>query len=107
MQIVIPMSGAGERFARAGYDLPKPLIDVGGKPIFAHVIDLFPGEEDFIFICRDDHLADAKLNLLATIKRYAPKAKIIGISAHKKGPVHAVLAAANSIKDEPAIVSYC
>lgn len=28
MQTVIPMSGFGERFRRAGYLLPKPLIEI-------------------------------------------------------------------------------
>jgi NDP-sugar pyrophosphorylase family protein len=51
MQIVIPMSGFGERFRKAGYDVPKPLIEIDGKPIIAHVIDMFPGEDNFIFIC--------------------------------------------------------
>src|SRR5262249_29850100 len=37
-----------------------------------------------------------------------PTGKIIGIAPHKKGPVHAVLQAADSIKPgEPALVSYC
>ena len=57
MQIIIPMSGSGERFKRAGYQLPKPLIEVEGKPIIAHVIDLFPGEKDFLFICDAEQLA--------------------------------------------------
>ena len=48
MQIVIPMSGFGERFRKAGYTLPKPLIVIDGKPIIAHVIDMFPGETDFL-----------------------------------------------------------
>lgn len=47
--IIVPMSGFGERFRRAGYTLPKPLIEVEGKPMVAHVIDLFPGETDFFF----------------------------------------------------------
>ena len=50
MQIVIPMSGFGERFRRTGYSVPKPLIEVDGKPIIQHVIEMFPGEENFIFI---------------------------------------------------------
>ena len=50
MQIVIPMSGYGERFRKAGYKVPKPLIQVEGKPIISHVIDLFPGEKNFYFI---------------------------------------------------------
>ena len=28
MQIVVPMAGHGSRFAKAGYALPKPLIEV-------------------------------------------------------------------------------
>ena len=60
MQIVIPMSGFGERFRRAGYSVPKPLIEVDGKPIIQHVIEMFPGEEKFIFICNENHLQDLK-----------------------------------------------
>ena len=40
------MSGFGERFRRAGYQMPKPLIEVDGKPIIEHVVNMFPGEED-------------------------------------------------------------
>lgn len=32
MQIIIPMAGFGERFRRAGYRVPKPLIEVEGRP---------------------------------------------------------------------------
>ena len=52
MQIVIPMSGFGERFRSAGYEVPKPLIEVDGSPILEYVVNLFPGEKDFIFICK-------------------------------------------------------
>lgn len=38
MNIVIPMAGLGKRFADAGYDKPKPLIDVLGRPMIAQVI---------------------------------------------------------------------
>jgi len=37
MQIIIPMSGFGERFKKAGFLLPKPLIEVEGKPIIASI----------------------------------------------------------------------
>jgi len=108
MQIVIPMSGFGERFRRAGYDRPKPLIEIEGKPVIAHVIALFPGETDFLFICNADHLADKRYGMEETIRRYCPSAKIVGIAPHKEGPVHAVLEAAQHIKTgEPVLVSYC
>ena len=43
MNILIPMSGTGERFRKAGYDLPKPMIEVEGRTIISHVVDMFPG----------------------------------------------------------------
>jgi NDP-sugar pyrophosphorylase family protein len=101
------MSGFGERFRRAGYTLPKPLIEIDGKPIIAHVIDMFPGETDFIFICNRDHLADPDFQMEETIHRYCPTGRVVGIDAHKLGPVHAVLQIADFIDpQQPVIVNY-
>jgi NDP-sugar pyrophosphorylase family protein len=36
------MSGIGERFRRVGYSVPKPRIEVEGKPIIAQVLTMFP-----------------------------------------------------------------
>ena len=55
MKIIIPMSGIGARFQKAGYVDPKPLIQINNKTIIEHVITLFPGENDFIFICNEYH----------------------------------------------------
>lgn len=108
MQIIVPMSGFGERFRRAGYTVPKPLIEVDGKPIIAHVIDLFPDESDFIFICNQDHLANPDYGMAQILRRYAPTGKIVGIPAHKLGPVNAVLKAREHIDaEQPVIVNYC
>ncbi|ACT60880.1 glycosyltransferase family protein [Hirschia baltica] len=108
MQIVIPMSGFGERFRRAGYELPKPLIQVDGKSIIAHVIDMFPGDHDFIFICNKDHLQTPEYRMAETLRRYCPTGKIIPIAAHKLGPVNAVLKARDEIDvNKPTIVNYC
>lgn len=108
MQIIIPMSGFGERFRRAGYTVPKPLIEMEGKPIIAHVIDMFPGETNFIFICNEDHLANPDYDMEAIIRRYCSTARIIGIHALKLGPVYATLEAAHLVDpNEPVVVNYC
>ena len=105
---VVPMSGFGERFRRAGYDIPKPLIEIDGKPIVAHVIDMFPGETDFLFICNKDHLADPGYGMEATLKRICPTGRIVGIAPHKLGPIHAVRQAEAMIDPEkPVVVNYC
>ena len=108
MQIVIPMSGFGERFRRAGYEIPKPLIEIENKPIIAHVIDMFPGETDFHFICNQEHLDNLDYRMEELLKKYCPSAKIYGIQPHKMGPVFAVQQIRQNLKlDEPTIVNYC
>lgn len=108
MQIVIPMSGFGERFRRAGYTVPKPLIEVEGKPIIAHVIDMFPDEKKFLFICNQEHLDNPAYHMREILQKYCPAGRIIGIPPHKLGPVHAVQQAEHLIDmNEPVIVNYC
>lgn len=107
-QIIIPMSGFGERFRRAGYRVPKPLIEVEGKPIIAHVVDMFPGETDFIFICNQDHLDKPDYRMQEILTEICPTGRVVGIAPHKLGPVHAVQQVAHLIDDtRPAIVNYC
>ncbi|SCW85532.1 NDP-sugar pyrophosphorylase, includes eIF-2Bgamma, eIF-2Bepsilon, and LPS biosynthesis proteins [Paenibacillus tianmuensis] len=106
MQIIIPMSGIGKRFIDAGYKDPKPLIKVDGMPIIEHVINMFPGEENFTFICNKEHLETTEMRNI--LKRIAPKGSIIEIPPHKKGPVFAVDYISDRINDDDeVIVNYC
>jgi dTDP-glucose pyrophosphorylase len=108
MQIIVPMSGFGERFRRAGYAVPKPLIYIDGRPIIAHVIDMFPGETDFIFICNQEHLNEPAYRMEAVLKQYCPSGQILGIPPHKLGPINAVRQAEHLLNPaEPVVVNYC
>ena len=108
MQIVIPMSGFGERFRRAGYELPKPLIEIDGKPIIAHVIDMFPGETNFFFICNQQHLNEPSYQMASILAEYCPSGQIISIPPHKLGPVNAVQQIVHLLDlSEPVIINYC
>lgn len=108
LQIVIPMSGFGERFRRAGYSVPKPLIEIDGKPIIAHVVDMFPGEADFLFICNNDHLENDNYRMGEILRRYCPSGRIVGIPPHKLGPIHAVRQVEHLLDlGRPVIVNYC
>ena len=56
INIVIPMAGAGSRFAKAGYKDPKPLIPVHGVPMVKLVVDnLKVANAHFIFIVQREH----------------------------------------------------
>ena len=58
LNIVIPMAGRGSRFADAGYKMPKPLIDIHGRPMIEYVTNnIRPNcEHRFIYICQQEHL---------------------------------------------------
>lgn len=102
------MSGFGERFRKVGYRVPKPLILVDNKTIVEHVIDLFPGETDFTFICNQDHLDDPDYKMREILTTACPTGQIVGIPPHKLGPVHAVQSIVDDLNaDEPVIVNYC
>jgi NDP-sugar pyrophosphorylase family protein len=108
MQIVIPLSGFGERFRRAGYRTPKALIEIEGKPIITHVTEMFPGEDNIIFVCSREHLADPEFRMESILKAAAPSARIVAIDPHKLGPVHSVLTAIDLVDPAlPTIVNYC
>ncbi len=107
MQIVIPMSGFGERFRKVGYTLPKPLIKIDGKPIIQYVVEMFPGENDITFICNRDHLNEPEYRMHEILEEIAPEGKIIAISPHKLGPVHAVLQVIDQLDlDKPTVINY-
>lgn len=61
INIVIPMAGAGSRFAQAGYNKPKPFIDVLGLPMICHVLEnLKLPEAKFILLARKEHVESEK-----------------------------------------------
>jgi len=107
VQIIIPMSGLGQRFVDEGYNDPKPLIEVDGMPIIQHVINLFPGEKNIKFICNNEHLSDT--NMRQILQNISSTCEIYEVPViNREGPVHAVSLIFDSIDDEKeVIVSYC
>lgn len=107
MKVIIPMSGLSSRFSAAGYDLPKYLIEVDGKTIIEHIIDLYPKDTQFVCILnRKNHDETNIANLL--LYKLQEGSSIRVIDPHKRGPVHSVLQSLNDIDDEEqVIVNYC
>ena len=50
MQVVVLCGGKGTRLSEYTEQIPKPLIDVGGKPILSHIMDMYGqyGYNDFV-----------------------------------------------------------
>ena len=65
MNIIIPIGGIGQRFKDEGYDMPKPLISVLGKPMIYQVINSLRLETtDTIYIVYHNHLKEFNLLLI-------------------------------------------
>lgn len=70
MNIIIPMAGLGSRFTQAGYDIPKPLIQVDGKTLIRHSIEsLNIPDTHYIFVARRYENEDWNRQLAAEIRK--------------------------------------
>ncbi len=99
------MAGKGSRFADKGYLLPKPLIDVHGKPMIQVVVEnLAPSiEHRFIFICQNDHLE--KYSLAPLLNGLTKNPIIIGIDGITEGQVCTVLKAQEHIDNNESLMT--
>ncbi len=100
LNIVIPMAGRGSRFAREGYELPKPLIDVHGYPMIEYVTkNITPKcEHKFIYICQEEHLI--KYNLTEKLYEIAPGCEIVTVNHITEGAACTVLLAERFIDND-------
>lgn len=106
MKVIIPMAGFGNRFVKAGYRDPKPIITVNGKRILEYICGMFDKEDELIFICNHHHLTTTFMREIITNTR--PNATIVGVPPHKKGPVYTMTGMESYIDDnEEVIVCYC
>ena len=104
LNIVIPMAGAGSRFADAGYKDPKPLIPVHGVPMIKVVIDNLKPliEHRFIFICQKEH--QKTYNLRKKLSEWAPGCEIIEIDGLTDGAACTVLKARHVIDNSSQLM---
>jgi NDP-sugar pyrophosphorylase family protein len=107
---VVLASGAGTRFVKEGYDLPKPALPLSGKSLLEHSLVAIPGTETII-VSRADmddrgivtRLAlelDAKVVMLENLSRGQAESALAGIRAMtSNSPVTVTACDAISIVD--------
>lgn len=106
INIVIPMAGRGSRFSDVGYELPKPLIDVAGKPMIEWVVEntrpSMPYK--FIFIVQREHCE--KYDLAYRLKALSNNCEIVMIDGITEGAACSVLCARQLIdNDTPLMIA--
>ena len=104
MNVLIPMAGAGSRFAAAGYTFPKPLIEVNGKPMIQVVTENLNVEAHFIYIVQKEHYD--KYNLKQLLNLISPGCDIVQVDGLTEGAACTTLLAKELINnDEPLLMA--
>jgi len=104
LNVLIPMAGAGSRFAAAGYTFPKPLIEVRDKTMIQTVVDNLNMEANYIFIVQKDHYE--KYNLKSLLSAIKPGCKIVQVEGMTEGAACTTLLARELIdNDHPLIMA--
>jgi len=104
MNVLIPMAGAGSRFAAAGYTFPKPLIEVNGKPMIQVVVENLNIEAHYIFIVQKEHYE--KYHLQYLLNAIAPGCSIVMIPGMTEGAACTTLLAKELIDNgDPLIIA--
>jgi HAD superfamily hydrolase (TIGR01509 family) len=102
MNVLIPMAGAGSRFANAGYTFPKPLIEVNGKPMIQVVVENLNVDAHFIFLVQKEHYE--KYNLKQLLNLIAPGCDIIQVDGLTEGAACTTLLAKELINNEEPLL---
>lgn len=109
LQILMPMGGLGQRFRDAGFDTPKPLIDVEGVAMFQKALaayDDYAGDKRHLFVIRKD--TDDEYGLGQQIKTLLPDAHINILDHDTRGAVETCLIAEDLIDPElPLVIMDC
>jgi HAD superfamily hydrolase (TIGR01509 family) len=104
MNVLIPMAGAGSRFAQAGYTFPKPLIEVNGKPMIQVVVENLNIDAHYIFLVQKDHYE--KYNLKQLLNLIAPDCDIVIVDGMTEGAACTTLLAQELINnDKPLLMA--
>ena len=102
LNVLIPMAGAGSRFASAGYTFPKPLIEVHGKPMIQVVVENLNMEANFIYIVQKEHYD--KYNLKYLLNLITPNCKTVQVDSLTEGAACTTLLAKEFIDNDDHLI---
>lgn len=102
VNIVIPMAGLGSRFQQVGYKLPKPLIDVNGKPMIQKVVESLNIDGRYIFIVKGEHCEQYHIDIM--LKMLVPGCEVVQVWGPQGGATRSVLAAKHLFDNDSHLV---
>lgn len=97
MNILVPMAGAGSRFASAGYTFPKPLIEIFGKPMIQVVVENINIDANYTYVVQKAHYE--KYNLKYMLNFITPGCNVVLTEGVTEGAACTTLLAKEFIND--------
>lgn len=109
VHLIMPMAGKGSRFEKEGFNLPKPLIKIHGKPFFYWAVQSVLQSmcvNDITFVVLREHIDI--FNIDEEIHRYYPTAYIEVIDEVLNGVVLTCFEGISHVEDDlPIIFNDC
>ena len=103
---LMPMAGAGQRFAAAGYARPKPLIPVAGVPMVVRAARALPAADEWIFVCRGEHVRDSAIDV--ELRKHFSPITVIAVDEPTQGQASTCLLAAGELRaDDRLTIGAC
>lgn len=104
LNVLIPMAGAGSRFASAGYTFPKPLIEVNGKPMIQCVVENLNMQAHYIFVVQKEHYEKYHMSWL--LNNIAPRHSVVFADGLTEGAACTTLLAKEYLdNDNPLVIA--
>lgn len=109
MELILPMGGAGTRFFDKGYDCPKPLLTLRGKPFFYWATESIYRRvptAGLTFVILREHAE--RFGLREKILSYYPEARIVELPHVLQGAVLTCLEGVKALpEDRPVLFNDC
>ena len=105
IHLVMPMAGRGSRFGKEGFDIPKPLIRLHGKPFFywaVRSVSAFIKPCSLTFVVLREHVEHYGID--QAIREEFPEAEIAVLPEVTKGAVITCMEGVRTITDERPVV---
>jgi dTDP-glucose pyrophosphorylase len=100
VNVIIPMAGEGSRFPKDQY-LPKPLIDVNGKPMIVRAIESLDIKGQYYFIIRQNEYTNIVKEIIGKVVK---DPKFVEITKTTDGPACSALLFKQFINNDNELV---
>lgn len=108
MNIVVPMAGRGSRLAGHDSGLPKPMIEVGGRPLWAWAVSCLPvtAATRIVFVCLREHVD--RFGLEQAMRDALPglPVRIVALDHVTDGQLRTVVAAQDELDLDDSLLVY-